>query len=56
MWAEPNPWCVMFMRPGDTEYRIAVCSDFASACRYAASVHVQGSKLADLPHITRRSS
>jgi hypothetical protein len=49
---------VMFMRPGDTEYRCAVCSDFASACRYAAVLVAprRGLPLADLPHITRRSS
>jgi hypothetical protein len=52
MWAEPNPWCVFFLRPGDLEYRVGVCGDFASACRYAAVLI----GLADLPHITRRSS
>jgi hypothetical protein len=52
MWAEPNPWCVMFLRSGDEDYRVAVCGDFASACRYAVALIW----LADKPHITRRSS
>jgi hypothetical protein len=48
-------WKVMFRMPGVDEWWEHRFDDFDIACEFAALI-VARTKLADLPHITRRSS